>query len=453
MSNPVRNRARLRRATVLMLAALVAVPTAVATATPSTGPGAAAAAGSATGEAPVALPDDPVEADLGGAIGSLDAWIKSERTQAEAAAQAVAAAQDQLEAADAALARVQQRLDQLVTDTGAVAASVLLGAGTAAPDAPPKAPKGKAEPQEPAPGASSRSVPPVLALPLAADPEAVELLRETREQLAAEADKRAQAQAEARERARRAQAARAEAEAAAAQKAKFLQEAQERLTEEMEEAESVGDSERRAEVKARLDEVVAIIEAPKRAAAARKAKEEAAAKAQAGAKIKAADAAAKAKAKADAAARAKAAAAMTPQPVGPPTGAYPSVRCPGGGSITVDGSLAHNLNAMLLVAWNDGVNLCGGGYRDPDQQIRLRIQNCGSSSYAIYQAPSSSCSPPTAVPGTSDHERGLAIDFRCAGRGIPSRSSPCYQWLAARAASFGLFNLPSEPWHWSVDGS
>src|ERR671918_2044250 len=189
MSNPVRNRARLRRATVLMLAALVAVPTAVATATPSTGPGAAAAAGSATGEAPVALPDDPVEADLGGAIGSLDAWIKSERTQAEAAAQAVAAAQDQLEAADAALARVQQRLDQLVTDTRAVAASVLLGAGTAAPDAPPKA-----EPQEPAPGASSPSVPPVLALPLAADPEAVELLRETRDQLAAEADERAQAQ-------------------------------------------------------------------------------------------------------------------------------------------------------------------------------------------------------------------------------------------------------------------
>src|ERR671910_3632314 len=127
MSNPVRSGARLRRATVLMLAALVAVPTAAATATSSTGPG-AAAAGTATGEAPVALPDDPVEADLGGAIGSLDAWIKSERTQAEAAAQAVAAAQDQLEAADAALARVQQRLDQLVTDTGAVAASVLLGA-------------------------------------------------------------------------------------------------------------------------------------------------------------------------------------------------------------------------------------------------------------------------------------------------------------------------------------
>jgi hypothetical protein len=202
----------------------------------------------------------------------------------------------------------------------------------------------------------------------------------------------------------------------------------------MEEAQTVGDAERQAEVKARLDEVVAIVEAPKRAAAARRAKEEAAAKA-------------------DAAARARAVAAMTPRPGGPPTGAYPAVRCPGGGSITIDGSLAHNLNALLLAAWNDGINLCGGGYRDPNQQIQLRIQNCGSSNYGIYQAPPGSCSPPTAIPGTSNHERGLAIDFRCAGQGIPSRSSPCYQWMAARAAAFGFYNLPSEPWHWSVDGS
>ena len=66
---------------------------------------------------------------------------------------------------------------------------------------------------------------------------------------------------------------------------------------------------------------------------------------------------------------------------------------------------------MLNAAAADGSNLCGGGYRDPSQQIALRRANCGSSNYAIYEAPSSACSPPTARPGSSNHEQGLAIDF------------------------------------------
>ncbi len=127
--------------------------------------------------------------------------------------------------------------------------------------------------------------------------------------------------------------------------------------------------------------------------------------------------------------------------------------CPGGGSITIDGSLGHNLQAMVLAAHADGIALCGGGYRSPAEQIQLRIAHCGSSNYAIYQMPSGQCSPPTAVPGTSNHEQGLAIDFRCFGDGIPTHASPCFQWLAGHAATYGLFNLPSEPWHWSTTGS
>jgi len=50
------------------------------------------------------------------------------------------------------------------------------------------------------------------------------------------------------------------------------------------------------------------------------------------------------------------------------------------------------------------------------------------------------------------HERGLAIDFTYQGRVISSRSSPGYQWLAAHAGSYGFYNLPSEPWHWSTNG-
>jgi hypothetical protein len=72
---------------------------------------------------------------------------------------------------------------------------------------------------------------------------------------------------------------------------------------------------------------------------------------------------------------------------------------------------------------------------------------------AAYAESANACSPPTALPGTSLHERGLAIDFHAGGRSITSRSDPAFQWLAANAAAFGLFNLPSEPWHWSVNGN
>jgi D-alanyl-D-alanine carboxypeptidase len=51
------------------------------------------------------------------------------------------------------------------------------------------------------------------------------------------------------------------------------------------------------------------------------------------------------------------------------------------------------------------------------------------------------------------HERGLAIDFTSGGQTIQSRSHPAFQWLSANASSYGLYNLPSEPWHWSTNGN
>jgi hypothetical protein len=117
--------------------------------------------------------------------------------------------------------------------------------------------------------------------------------------------------------------------------------------------------------------------------------------------------------------------------------------------ITVHSSISGQLDAMIAAAAADGVQLGGSGYRSHERQIELRRQHCGTSDYAIYQMPSSQCSPPTARPGSSLHEQGLAIDFvNCS-----SRSTACYRWLSANAAGFGFFNLPSEPWHWSIDGS
>ena len=159
----------------------------------------------------------------------------------------------------------------------------------------------------------------------------------------------------------------------------------------------------------------------------------------------------------------KAAAAAPPPPRGGGGGgggggtlnpALGTASCPSGGSITVARSIVDNTQSLLNAASADGVSLCGGGYRSSQAQIETRRRNCGDSYYDIYQKPSSQCSPPTAPPGTSMHERGLAIDFTCNGGGvIGSRSSPCFQWLSANASSYGFYNLPSEPWHWSTNGN
>jgi len=122
------------------------------------------------------------------------------------------------------------------------------------------------------------------------------------------------------------------------------------------------------------------------------------------------------------------------------------------GGIRVHQSIAGNLQSMLNAASAAGISLSGGGFRDPAGQIAVRRNNCGSSQYAIYEAPASSCSPPTARPGTSMHERGLAIDFTQGG-GTLTRGSSAFAWLKANAAGFGFYNLPSEPWHWSTNGN
>jgi hypothetical protein len=132
------------------------------------------------------------------------------------------------------------------------------------------------------------------------------------------------------------------------------------------------------------------------------------------------------------------------------------VSLPDGGSvdlvrvrgIVVAASIADQLAAMVDAAAADGVTLTGGGYRDSSSQIALRRAHCGTSQYAIYEMSPSQCSPPTARPGQSNHERGLAIDFN----NCSTRSSECFRWLAANASSFGFQNLPSEPWHWSTNG-
>jgi LAS superfamily LD-carboxypeptidase LdcB len=119
--------------------------------------------------------------------------------------------------------------------------------------------------------------------------------------------------------------------------------------------------------------------------------------------------------------------------------------------IRVHESIADKLLALLKASSRDGIRLGGGGYRSSTSQISLRRAHCGTSNWAIYRKPSYQCRPPTARPGASMHERGLAVDFTQNGRALWSNTSG-YRWLKRNAAKYGFRNLPSEPWHWSVNG-
>ncbi|MDE0802937.1 MAG: D-alanyl-D-alanine carboxypeptidase family protein [Acidimicrobiales bacterium] len=116
--------------------------------------------------------------------------------------------------------------------------------------------------------------------------------------------------------------------------------------------------------------------------------------------------------------------------------------------ITVHASLAPNLARLLAAARADGLVLAGWGWRSTQTQIDLRTRNgCPD----VYSAPPSTCRVPTAIPGRSMHEQGLAVDFTNNAASITSRSDPAYGWLVRHGPAYGLFNLPSEPWHWSVN--
>lgn len=115
---------------------------------------------------------------------------------------------------------------------------------------------------------------------------------------------------------------------------------------------------------------------------------------------------------------------------------------------TVNAQIAQNVDRLLNDAKAAGIPLGGSGFRTMQRQIELRSSNhCPD----IYNAPSGSCGTPTAIPGHSNHQMGLAIDFTQNGSTLRSAHSG-FAWMVANASKYGLKNLPSETWHWSVDG-
>ncbi|MBO3740196.1 M15 family metallopeptidase [Actinoplanes sp. NEAU-H7] len=115
---------------------------------------------------------------------------------------------------------------------------------------------------------------------------------------------------------------------------------------------------------------------------------------------------------------------------------------------TVHRNVAYAFKRMVDDARADGIEISGGGFRTKQRQIELRkINGCPD----VWTAPASSCRVPTAIPGRSLHELGLAVDITSGGKSL-TKKTKAFKWLTANAAKYGYVNLPSEAWHWSITG-
>lgn len=103
---------------------------------------------------------------------------------------------------------------------------------------------------------------------------------------------------------------------------------------------------------------------------------------------------------------------------------------------------------MINAADKDGIKLKAVGPRSSFRSIKdqesLRADNCHP-----ITLPADKCSPPTALPGYSEHEKGLAVDFENISKDGGGKT---WNWMKANAGDYGFINLPSEGWHWATSG-
>jgi septal ring factor EnvC (AmiA/AmiB activator) len=352
------------------------------------------------------------------ALSEIKANVDAQTAELEAAQQALAAANAAVASADAAVADAQRRIDELLAKTDHVVVDAFVS---------PSSESALSMFSEESTRANVKWA--ILDLQTTTDAGLLAEYHAAREQLRTEKANKDAAMKEARNRKSEAEAALADKEEAVSQQALFASEVQARIDQKLSEAEMLKgvDPGLAAQLQAEQAQLVAALNELDEEVAAELARR------------RAAELSAQAEAN-------KAAGIQAPP------GGVVSVPCPGGGSIQVAGDIAKPVERLLTDAADAGITMCGNGYRDPADQIAVRRSNCGSSYYAIWVMPASYCSPPTARPGSSMHEQGLAIDFTVGGSTI-GYGGAAYNWLKAHAADYGLSNLPSEPWHWSTNGN
>lgn len=94
--------------------------------------------------------------------------------------------------------------------------------------------------------------------------------------------------------------------------------------------------------------------------------------------------------------------------------------------------IAARFDAMVAAAKKDGVDLqIESGMRSRAEQ-QILWDRYGHDTNRV------------AAPGTSNHEKGNAIDFK--------DTPGAFAWLKAHSTTHGFHNYPPEPWHYSLDG-
>jgi D-alanyl-D-alanine carboxypeptidase len=139
------------------------------------------------------------------------------------------------------------------------------------------------------------------------------------------------------------------------------------------------------------------------------------------------------------------------------------------GSSQCDERILKDLLAMLQAAKNDGVNLVvRSPYRTEDRQEKLFVQKIKNymNKGMTYMEAFKVSSQTVTVPGSSEHQVGLALDITCdtypaldAGFG----DTEAGKWLAANGADYGFIlryplgkeyitGIEFEPWHYRYVG-
>jgi len=130
----------------------------------------------------------------------------------------------------------------------------------------------------------------------------------------------------------------------------------------------------------------------------------------------------------------------------------------------VDKRIYERLQSMFDAARKDGVYpIVASGYRTKSEQEKLYYDKIDT-----YEAEGLSEAEAkeeaelwVAVPGTSEHQLGLAVDINADG--IRSRGDEVYDWLSKNAYKYGFINrypsdktevtgVANEPWHYRYVG-
>lgn len=134
------------------------------------------------------------------------------------------------------------------------------------------------------------------------------------------------------------------------------------------------------------------------------------------------------------------------------------------GKFVLEREAARSMRAMMKKAWRDGIRLWATGtYRSYDGQVALfrrrydhtrrntRHEFWNGENWWLKVNSNGKPVAGAAVPGTSKHGWGLAIDFARKDKAgtVRALDTATLKWLAANGPKFGWWNtVQSENWHW-----